>query len=393
MLVFLVNLDTILPLILGQSQGLNVNIITRFLLLFCLLNSININAIYATDTLRFIGDVDFITGAKFQETEIGGLSGIVYDKEQKKLLAISDDKSLVNEARFYEFTINLTEKLFTIEPSAVVKLRNKNGEFFKKGAADFEGISLYGKDVLVSSEGAINRAKPIAPEFYRFSRNGDFKELLSIPEKFLLPKKDRADKFYGPRDNLSFEALSTSIDGKTTFLGSEEALFQDGPVSTINYASNVRIVLYKELKPTMEIAYQLEKIEAIKSVDFTPALNGLVDIAVIDDKNFYTMERSYLPFQNKNIIRIFKCAITDKTTDISKLDSLKDANFISVEKVLVADLDDFLPKISPKKLDNIEGIAFGPTLSNGKRSLIVVSDNNFGKGQRTLFMAFEIESK
>ncbi len=348
-----------------------------------------LNYSYAAQKLRFIADVTIPTGESFAKTEIGGLSGIVYDKATKRMLAVSDDKSLINETRFYEFDLTLTEKSLSIKPAVVVRLKNKEGKFFKKGEADFEGITLVGKDVLISSEGAINRTNPTPPELYRFNRMGDFQGMVSIPEKFLLPKKEHADKLYGSRDNHSFEALSTGLDGKTTYMGSEEALFQDGPITTTSYSSHVRIILYKDLKPASEIAYQLDKVEPLKA-DLSTAENGLVDIAAIDDKTFYTMERSWLPFMNKNIIRIYKCQITDKTTDISKMDSLKEQSFVAVEKELVADLDEFIPQMTIKELDNIEGIAFGPVLANGNRSLVVVSDNNFGKTQRTLFMAFEI---
>lgn len=382
-----VNLNNILPLMASYSQGLNVTLIVRLFIYTILLSSYSL---YASESLRFIGDVNFATGEKFQNTEIGGLSGIAYDALTKKILAVSDDKSLVNETRFYEFDLSLTEKAFSIKPSKVVKLKTQDGTYFKKGVADFEGIAFYGKDVLISNEGAINRAKPTPPELYRFTREGEFIELLPIPEKFLLPKKDQTDKLYGSRDNKSFESLSTSLDGKTTFMASEESLFQDGSISTISYSSHVRIIIYKDLKPVFEVAYELEKVEALKAVDLSSGENGLVDIAAIDDKNFYTLERSWLPFINKNVIRIFKCKITNKTTDVSKMDNLKGATFTTVEKELVADLDVYLTKMNPASLDNIEGIALGPVLENGKRSLIVVSDNNFGKGQRTLFIAFEI---
>jgi glycerophosphoryl diester phosphodiesterase len=43
-------------------------------------------------------------------------------------------------------------------------------------------------------------------------------------------------------------------------------------------------------------------------------------------------------------------------------------------------------------IDNIEGITFGSTLRNGKRSLILVSDNNFLVTQFTQFLAFEVQS-
>lgn len=372
----------------SYSQGHNVTSVLRNIVFASLLST----SVYATDTLRFIGDVNFVTGTKFQETEIGGLSGITYDKEQRKMLAISDDKSWANETRFYEFDIKLTKSSFEVTPSKVVKLKSPAGGYFKKGEADFEGVSLYKGDVLISSEGSEYR-KPASPSLlYRYSRDGEFKEFVNVPDKFF-PAKKVGDALVGTRDNKGFEALSTSLDGKTTFLGSEESLYQDGDIATIANSSTPRIAIYTDLKPTSEVAYNLEKVEAIKAIDGSSGENGLVDIAAIDEKNFFTLERSWIPFKNKNIIRIYRCTITPETTDTLKLDTLKGVSFKPVDKVLVADLDDFLEKMNPKVLDNIEGISFGPTLPNGNRTLIVVSDNNFGKGQRTLFMAFEVITK
>lgn len=365
---------------------------TKLARLLTLLTLINSSYLYATDTLNFIGDVTFNTGEKFQDTEIGGLSGLTFDKRHKKLLAISDDKSQVNEARFYEFDLALTSKSFNVTPAKVIKLKNKDGQFFKPGMTDFEGIAFSGSNIVVSSEGALVDQIFQSPELFSFSRTGEFLKMLEVPAQFL-DSKNSDKKIYGSRQNKALEALSTSIDGKTTFLGSEEALVQDGDISSSTYASNVRIVLFKNSQPTMQIAYPLEKVTPEVNPGQYPAENGLVDIAAIDDKNFYTMERSFIPSINKNVIRIFKCTITKETTDISKLESLKNSEYKTVGKVLVADLDSFLPKMTISQLDNIEGITFGPTFSNGHRTLIVVSDNNFNKSQRTLFMAFEITKK
>jgi hypothetical protein len=348
-----------------------------------------------TPRLRFIGDQNFMTGTKFKETEIGGLSGLVYDKNANRILAISDDRGKVNEARFYEFDLTkLNDKSFIVTPVEVVKLKNKNGEYFKPGNVDFEGITLtQSGNVLISSEGPYAGSSPATPELFSFSRSGELKEMLPLPKKFLPSLKDQVEKLSGARDNKSLEALSTTLDGKTTFVGSEEALYQDGEMTTISYASTTRIILYKNLRPFKEVAYKLEKIETTKSVDLSPPDTGLTDIAAIDENNFFTIERIYIPFSNTNIIRIFKCTITEKTTDVSQINSLKNGVYTTVNKELVADLNDYLPKMNPHELDNIEGITFGPVLPNGNRTLIVVSDNNFGKDQRTLFMAFEVVSK
>ena len=41
--------------------------------------------------------------------------------------------------------------------------------------------------------------------------------------------------------------------------------------------------------------------------------------------------------------------------------------------------------------DNVEGVTFGPVLSNGHQSLIFVADNNFDEQEITQFLLFEIE--
>lgn len=42
-------------------------------------------------------------------------------------------------------------------------------------------------------------------------------------------------------------------------------------------------------------------------------------------------------------------------------------------------------------IDNIEGVTFGPTLANGKRSLIFIADNNFNPLEKSQVFLFEIE--
>ncbi len=39
---------------------------------------------------------------------------------------------------------------------------------------------------------------------------------------------------------------------------------------------------------------------------------------------------------------------------------------------------------------NVEGVTFGPTLANGRRSLVLVTDNNFNAKEKTQFLLFEV---
>ncbi|MGV0803164.1 esterase-like activity of phytase family protein, partial [Mycolicibacterium elephantis] len=40
--------------------------------------------------------------------------------------------------------------------------------------------------------------------------------------------------------------------------------------------------------------------------------------------------------------------------------------------------------------DNIEGITLGPTLPDGRQSVVLVSDDNFSADQFTQFLAFAL---
>ena len=56
-----------------------------------------------------------------------------------------------------------------------------------------------------------------------------------------------------------------------------------------------------------------------------------------------------------------------------------------VEKTLLLDLDTLgIP------LDNVEGMTIGPTLPDGRSSLVMVSDNNFAAAQFTQFLLFAL---
>ena len=58
----------------------------------------------------------------------------------------------------------------------------------------------------------------------------------------------------------------------------------------------------------------------------------------------------------------------------------------TARKTLLLDLDDLgIP------LDNVEGMTFGPRLPDGRRSVVLVSDDNFAASQFTQFLLFALK--
>jgi hypothetical protein len=66
---------------------------------------------------------------------------------------------------------------------------------------------------------------------------------LPIPGKYIPNGVD-----WGVRQNLSFESLNTTPDGRRLVTAGEGALFQDGPSSTFENGSLARILSYDNAK-------------------------------------------------------------------------------------------------------------------------------------------------
>ncbi|EAW36524.1 esterase-like activity of phytase family protein [Lyngbya sp. PCC 8106] len=159
-------------------------------------------------SVEFLGEVTFPTNFSFEDTEVGGLSGIVYDSDNQVFYSISDDRSQTNPARFYTLEIDLNDSSLDegdISFEKVTTLLDKNGEPYPEFSLDPEGITLTENNTLfISSEGDVNRL--INPFINEYSLSGELLDELPVPDKFL----PTADQTSGIRNNLAFESLTIS---------------------------------------------------------------------------------------------------------------------------------------------------------------------------------------
>ncbi|MBD2606170.1 esterase-like activity of phytase family protein [Scytonema hofmannii FACHB-248] len=350
-----------------------------------LFNNLPINAVEITD-INFIGQATLPNNLTFQNTTIGGFSGITYDPQKNLYYAISDDRGQKAPARFYTLKIDLTKGKLTnggVVPVGVTTLLNENGQKFPTGETDTEGIALTSKDtVFISSEGDVNQL--INPFIKEFSLSSG-KEIttLAIPQKFLPDKNGKQ----GIRNNLAFESLTITPNEKKLFTATENALIQDGSQAKPNTSTSCRILQYNLLTKQLEkeFLYQTEPVAPLLDISKHFA-SGLPDLLAVDNRgDFLGLERTFtgLGFY----IALFQVSL-EEADDIHNIESMKQADTKSikpVQKKLLLDL-----RKLDVLLDNIEGLTFGSKLPDGQPSLILVSDNNFNPLQRTQILAFRL---
>ncbi|QLE42731.1 esterase-like activity of phytase family protein [Nostoc sp. C052] len=338
-------------------------------------------------SIEFIGEATLPKGLIFQKTEIGGLSGITYNAKNNLYYAISDDRGQKAAARFYTLKIDLSKGVLQkggITPVSVTTLLNENGQTFRPGETDTEGIALTNKEtVFISSEGDV--VKLINPFIKEFSLSSG-KEIITlpIPNKFLPDKNGQK----GIRNNLAFESLTITPDKKHLFTATENALIQDGIAAKPNIGSPCRILQYNLLNnhPEKEFLYQTEPVAPFLNL-IGKFASGLPDLLALDNQgHFLSLERSFtgLGFA----ISLFQVSLegADNIHNIDSLLAVDSKNIKPVQKKLLLDL-----RTLDVLLDNIEGLTIGPKLPDGQQSLILISDNNFNSLQRTQILAFKIK--
>ena len=331
-----------------------------------------------------------------EETLVGGLSGLTYDRKQNLFYAVSDDRSDRAPARFYTLKLELDPTNSTIAQVVVENvtiLRQENGQPFAKNTIDPEGIALSPRNsVFISSEGVVkDGVLPFIGEFDL--KTGQLRRKILIPEAFL-PDFDHPLQPRGVQDNRAFESLTLNAQAAgmkgsepfRLFTATESSLAQDQDLSDLKQGAKNRFLHYliESDRATLisEHLYQL---------DLKPAYafdQGLTELLAIDQAgHFLSLERSFGPqgFQ----IKIFQ-AVSGGATDISTIESLRDSKGIApIRKRLMMDLNDL-----NRSLDNLEGMTLGPLFPDGSQSLVLVSDDNFNDlTQATQFLLFKLKGK
>ncbi len=378
------------------------NLLT-FSLILSTMTSFSVQSATAKDnqvtvaSYELIGTTSIPTGTQFESTEIGGLSSITYDPNRSVYYAISDDQGTIDPVRYYTLSIDVSDGQLDagdITLLDVTTMLDASGMRYAPASLDPEGLVLTHEGSLYfTSEGFATRVPPVDPFIDRMNLNGRQNRSLIIPDKFL----PNLGGTQGVRSNLAFESLNVTPDERYLFTASEGALVQDGPAANLGQSSFARILQYRlsSGRPGSEYVYVVNPVAEVPVPDTQFRVNGLVELLPLDNVGtMLALERSFSVGAEGggNTIWLYEIQ-TQGATDVSGEFSLypngigqPPVSFIPVTKRLILNVEEDLG-IEP---DNIEGMAFGPALPDGRLPLILVSDNNFAANQTTQFIVLAV---
>ncbi len=253
---------------------------------------------------------------------------------------------------------------------------------------DPEGVRVgrCGHNLLVSDE--------YGPFIYEFNpRNGKRLRVLEIPTKYLIdlpsadPDTELANNLTGRQANRGMEGLAISPDGGKLYGIMQSPLLQDGALDDTGtrIGTNNRIVeLDLASGAVRELLYPLDD-----------RANGVSEILAINNHEFLVLERDGEAGNEAKFKRLFKIDISN-ATDIRALRQLPSTEI--PQDVISVAKQPFLDFLNPKFglagesfPEKLEGLAFGPRLTDGRYLLIVTSDNDFERDQPSRFFAFAID--
>ena len=361
-------------------------------------------------SLSYLGQQIVPSGTLYSGTTVGGLSGIDFDAASGNYFAISDDRSAVNPARFYGLSLNLTQFQRSATPgmagvafNAVTTILTPGGAAFGTNTVDPEGLRFNpaSGSFYWSNEGQRSAGGLQAPTVREMRPDGSPVRSFAVPARFL-PVGSVAGNQPGDSgivNNLAFESLTLSLDGKTLTTATENALVQDGPTAKVGNRSPARLLSFDIASGNSgaEYVYNVEPVAVAPQPAGAFATNGLTDLLAIGDRQFIAIERSFAigavtpgtPVTG-NTIRLFHVDARF-ATDVSALNSIANLEGVeAVQKTLLLDLSTLRNDDgSALALDNIEGLTLGPMVG-GQQTLILVSDNNFSPNQFTQFVALTL---
>ena len=311
----------------------------------------------------------------FKGLKIGGLSELAFDEKTGHFIALSDDKK---NHRWYEFSFQ-TKPEYQLKLIDQTFLKSPHSKKLKQNM-DPEALLFYGDEtVFIASEGQQIFKEHEPTQIFTFNRKGILKSAWPVPSVFWQATPDKKASAIGQQENKGFESLAFDKNKGILWTATEQPLKQD---LIFKNKSFVRLTAFdiKSKKMLFQYPYLLKD-----SQD-----GGLTALEFLKDKTFISLERAYKK-QKKNGVNEVQLFLTDcrKAQDVKEHIVLKKKFKACSKKLLWSSTQE-----KNIKVDNLEGLALSQPSNSKKRTLILVSDDNFNtKNQKTQFLFFNLIEK
>lgn len=183
--------------------------------------------------------------------------------------------------------------------------------------------------------------------------------------------------FQQRRINFGFESLALDAEGKNMWTCNEDALVCDGSRATTGKGSVVRLQRFSRRSPKgawHTSGQWVYPVDSVAGRDFAhKSRSGVADLLVLDDDSILVLERE-MSIRKKAVMPSFRCRLYQVdfagATDVSTVPSLSRAMYRPVTKRRVFG--------AQTGFAMFEGMCWGPTLTSGTRTILLISDAGSG---------------
>lgn len=332
--------------------------------------------------LTWLGEVTRPSGTVYPQlgpdARFGSISGLAPDAVTKQWVGVIDER---DHSRMVWLAVDYQSGKLSVTPTRMLELRAGPGvPDYVATQADLEAIVALKDGTFVASEEGHRikgRTEVWQPALLHIDRDGIVTRVIEFPSEFRLS----VDGKTGVKDNEGFEGLAVTPSGHL-IAGLEQPLMQDGEV-TFDRPGVGRLVEFEPsgatFKPARQWRYIISPTPRVENFEEVcpNGRNGLVELLALSDTTLFSMERACLTTKDgqfaANTVQLFSVELVAG----------------EARKKLLLDFNNVQPRLSSalSRLENFEGMTFGPIV-DGHPTLLVVSDDNFRATQKTAFLLF-----
>lgn len=341
-----------------------------------------------------LSGLDNIIGNNIPHDRFGGWGSAIAWTGQGNRYIVASDRGPGDGASAFRCRVHVIEivpptsemREVKVSIEKTVMLTTSDGQPYWGNTGNYKagdqaaGLRLDPEGVRLSREGTLWVSEEYGPWIDEFSMDGLHLRRIAPPEKFLIAKPDGEPERELPPHNMSgrqpnrgFEGLAISPNGSRIYTILQGPLIQDGALDGENERTgrNIRVA-----EVTLATGATREFVYPLNSASF-----GVSEILAYSETGMLVLERDGKSGEKAKFRSVFAVDLSE-ATDVSGVGALPAVGLpAEIKPLRKRKLVDFMDRrhrlAGPEMPEKIEGLAFGPDLADGRRLLVVTSDNDF----------------